>query len=76
MSTTVRKALRHCGDSLVFRTADKLVVAGGSYGAVALAFALANPGKTIVAIANDDDDADVCRSIAMRIAKNIKIERK
>lgn len=76
VSTTVRKALRHCGDSLVFRTADKLVVAGGSYGAVALAFALANPGKTIVAIANDDDDADVCRSIAMRIAKNIKIERK
>lgn len=76
VSTTVKKALQHCGDSLVCNTADKLVVAGGSYGAVALAFALANPGKTIVAIASNDDDADVCRAVAMRIAKNIKIERK
>lgn len=76
VSATVRKALRHCEGSLVSSTADRLTVSGGSYGAVALAFALANPDKTIVANACDDDDADVCRSVAMRIAKNIKIERK
>ena len=36
--------------------------------------ALAHPDKTIIARTTDDDDRDVCRRMACRIAHNIQIE--
>lgn len=83
----VRDVYYYCGSDIVstvrratanHQAADAfdgcIVVEGGSYGAEALMEALAHPDKTIIARTTDDDDRDVCRRMACRIAHNIQIE--
>ena len=72
---TVRQSLRHYSALVHADTVGQLSVDAGSYGAVALAAALMYPNKTIMAEVDNEDDAAVCRQIACRIAKNIKVEK-
>ena len=72
---TVRKDLKDC-TAIAAPAADGCIeVGGGSYGAVALVMALANPTATVCACVDNDDDEAVCRNVACRIADNIKIRK-
>ena len=72
---TVRKELKGC-TAIAAPAADGCIeVGGGSYGAVALVMALANPTATVYACVDNDDDEAVCRNVACRIADNIKIRK-
>ena len=72
---TVRQSLRHYSALVHADTVGQLSVDAGSYGAVALVAALMYSNKTIMAEVDNEDDAAVCRQIACRIAKNIKVEK-
>lgn len=82
---TVKAATSHATDYII-TDGDKaavttetdnppVIVAGGNYGAVALMLALEHPEKTILALTSNDDDADVCRQMACRVAPNITIKK-
>lgn len=71
---TVHRALADYNKYVVSENDNEIVVGSGSYGAVALLMALANPQKTITARCNDEDDAIVCKNMACRIVKNIRFE--
>lgn len=74
IAKTVHRALADYDRYIVSENDSEIVVGSGSYGAVALLTALANPQKTIVARGGDEDDTAVCRNMACRIAKNIRFE--
>ena len=67
---TVRKATAAPSDATEHD--GQLIVAGGSYGAVALMEALAHPDLTVIAQTIDDADRAVTERMACRIAPNIK----
>ena len=72
---TVRKDLKDC-TAIAAPAADGCIeVGGGSYGAVALVMALANPTATVCACVDNADDEAVCRNVACRLADNIKIRK-
>lgn len=70
----VHRALANHNKYVVSENNNEIVVGGGSYGAVALLMALANPQKTITVRCNDEDDTTVCKNMACRIVKNIRFE--
>lgn len=73
----VRRVKRATADyAASIRQGDRIVVAGGNYGSVALMMALAHPDKTVVAQTIDDDDQAVTERMACRIAPNIVLESK
>ena len=73
----VRRVKRATADyAASIRQGDRIVVAGGNYGSVALMMALAHPDKTVVAQTIDDDDRAVTERMACRIAPNIVLESK
>lgn len=84
----VRDAYYYCGSEIVGKVkarlaeptaltvsdeGENIIVKGGDYGAVALLAALMNPTKTIIMRPSDADDEAVCRNVACRIVKNIKL---
>lgn len=72
---TVKRSLADYEHKTKSTTTDgqtTITVAPGSYGSVALMAALMHPKATIVAQTADEDDFSVCKTMACRVAKNIK----
>ena len=70
----VRRALADYNRFVVSESGNEIVVSSGSYGAVALLMALANPQKTITVSCSGEDDTAVCKNMACRIVNNITLE--